>query len=76
MTSYDQIEAVFKKCGWVCKGEVSRYRRTGRVVPIDTVMRAMPDDILEDVVAAWGEHKLGQEIRAAKAQAEHRERVE
>ena len=70
MTTHDRIDAVFKKCGWVCKGEIFRYRKTGRLVPFDRVMRAMPKDILEDVAAAWGEHKLGQELPRPRSTVE------
>jgi hypothetical protein len=52
MTTYDRIDAIFQKRGWVCVNECFCYRDTGRLVHIDRVMRAMPEDVMEDIVAA------------------------
>jgi len=40
MTTYDRIDAIFKKRCWVCVNECYRYRHTGRLVHIDRVVLA------------------------------------
>jgi hypothetical protein len=55
MTSYDRIDAVLKKNGWQCVDDMFRDRQTGELVEFDRIIDAMPEDILEDVVAAYGE---------------------
>lgn len=65
MSTFKQIDAVLKSHGWEVTYEAFRYKSNGRLVGFDAVMRAMPDDILEDVVAAYAEDRFEKARRAA-----------
>lgn len=60
------IERILIECGWHCVDEVFRYWPTGRVVPFDRIMRAMPKYILDELVGANAEDRFERDRRPAK----------